>query len=91
MMKTIQEQVESKKSEIFFLKGVLNNLDGVRSCLMDRGERDMFKFTGMQKELYVKRIKVLEAEIEKMVPENSTWCFDNTTLDLLKEMGIVCH
>ncbi len=51
----------------------------------------MFKYTGMQKELYVKRIKVLEAEIEKMVPENSTWCFDNTTLNLLKEMGIVCH
>ena len=51
----------------------------------------MFKFTGMQKEPFEKRIKVLEAEIEKMVPENSTWCFDNTTLDLLKEMGIVCH
>jgi hypothetical protein len=75
MMKThaIEEQINLKKSEIFYLKGILNNLDGVRSCLMARNERDMFKYMGMQKEPFAKRIKVLEAEIEKMDPNNTSW------------------
>jgi hypothetical protein len=75
MMKThaIEEQINLKKSEIFYLQGILNNLDGVRSCLMARNERDMFKYMGMQKEPFAKRIKVLEAEIEKMDPNNTSW------------------
>ena len=83
MMKTIAEQIESKKSEIFYTKGVLNNMEGTRSCQLARGERDLYKYTGMLMEHFVKRVKELEYEIERMENSSPTWCFDNRELSLV--------
>lgn len=62
----IEEQINLKKSEIFYAKGVLNNLEGMRDCCIARGERDYFKYWGIQQEEYRNRIKMLEREIAKM-------------------------
>jgi uncharacterized small protein (DUF1192 family) len=76
MMKTheLEEQINLMKSEIFYIEGALNNLEGMVSCANARNEEEnAYLYVRMLKDRLKERIKVLQAEIAKIDHENSSW------------------